>query len=110
VLGLVLGLGVTAACASGNASRPAPVLALKSRDPVIVSGSHFTAHAAVRLLVVARVLQSRAVRTNARGAFTATFSAVIDRCSGWSVTASQRGRAPVVIRGARPECAPASTP
>jgi hypothetical protein len=49
--------------------------------------------------------------TNAQGSFTATFQTVVDRCTAWSVSASQPGGATVVLRGpAKPACAPASTP
>jgi hypothetical protein len=54
---------------------------------------------------------SRRPLTNRDGAFTVTFPAVIDRCSGWSVTATQPGRTPVMLRSpAKPACAPLRAP
>jgi hypothetical protein len=78
---------------------------------VTVAGRHFKPRTRVRVTLAVTGTQSRKVQTDAQGAFTTTFSTAIDRCSSWSVTASQPGRAPVVIRGgAKPQCAPAGTP
>ena len=100
-----------AACAAGQAKDTSPTLTLRSRNPVTVVGRHFIPHRRVRLMVSASGTQSRRVVANASGSFTATFSAVaIDRCTGWSVTASQRGLRPVVIHVAKPECLPAGMP
>jgi hypothetical protein len=39
-----------------------------------------------------------------------TFPTAVDRCSAWSLTASQGNAAPVIVHGPKPQCAPASTP
>ena len=106
---LVALLGAAAALASGaqSAHQARAALTLTSHDPVTVRGTGFKPNARVRVaLLDGRTLVRRPV-TNARGAFTTTFSAAIDRCSAWSITATQPGRAPVVVRGAKPQCAPA---
>jgi hypothetical protein len=77
---------------------------------VTVSGRGFEAHTRVRLLVVAHTTVTRRPMANSNGRFTVTVPTVIDRCSGWSLTATQPGRAPVILRSpAKPECAPLST-
>jgi hypothetical protein len=86
-------------------------LVLKQHDPAIVRGTGFKAQARVRVTFRGAQTFVRRPVTNSQGAFTATFPTVADRCSVWSVTASQPGRSAVVLRGpAKPECAPASTP
>jgi hypothetical protein len=109
-VGFALAMPAATACAAGGARPHPPTLTLTSRSPVTIVGRHFTPRVRVRITVTAaRTLSSKAT-PNAHGTFTATFTTVIDRCSSWSVTASQRGQAPVVIRGARPQCPPASAP
>jgi hypothetical protein len=100
-------IGVAAAGAAGHAAQT-PRLVLASRDPVRIIGSHFNPRERVRVTVIARMTRTHTLTASARGAFTTTFAAVvIDRCSAWSVTGVQRGHAPVVIRGAKPQCPPA---
>ncbi len=119
--GIGLAVPVAAACAAGSTgttdragaqskSASAPALTLTSRDPVSVAGRHFSPRLKVHLIVHAGATQSRTVRPNRHGAFTAAFTAVIDRCTNWSVSAAQTGHAPVMIRGARPQCPPAGAP
>ena len=97
--------------ASGAGARPTARLALVKGNPVTVSGHGFRAHARVHLMLVADGTFSRRPLTSRYGAFTVSFPAVIDRCSGWSVTASQPGRTPVTLRSpAKPECAPLKAP
>lgn len=99
------------ASATTSASHHAAKLVLKSHDPATVSGTGFNPRARVRVTFVAAQTFVRRPVTNSLGAFTTTFPTVVDRCSGYSVSASQPGRATVVLRGpAKPECAPASTP
>jgi hypothetical protein len=107
VLALALATAVAAACASGSARNPRPALTLTSRTPVIVAGRHFAPRVKVLVVVNTGATQSRNAVPNRHGAFTATFTAVIDRCTNWSVRATQPGRAPVLIRGAKPACPPA---
>ncbi len=96
---------------SGSATaqrvRAAPSLTVTARNPVTVRGSHFAPRSRVNVTVVAARTLSRHARSDARGRFEVTFPTVIDRCTSWSVSASQRNHARVVLRGAKPECAPA---
>jgi hypothetical protein len=97
----------SASTTKSNAGR----LVLKRDDPATVSGTGFTPQARVRVTFVGAGKFVRRPMTNSHGAFTATFPTVTDRCTAWTVTASQPGRAAVVLRGAaRPECTPMSTP
>ena len=109
LVALLVALGAAAALASGaqNAHQARASLSLTTRNPVTVRGTGFKPSARVRVALLDGGTTVRRPVTNARGAFTTTFSAVIDRCSAWSVTATQPGRAPVILRGAKPECAPA---
>jgi hypothetical protein len=113
VLLLALAGSITANSLAGasTGSRTRAKLVLKRADPATVSGTGFKPRSRVRVVFVgARTFVRRPV-ANAQGAFTATFPTVADRCSGFSVSASQPGRATVMLRSpARPECAPASTP
>jgi hypothetical protein len=109
---LALALPVAAACATGGRGprRIAPTLTLTRRSPVTVTGRHFTPRVRLRITALAARTQSRTVRSNVQGGFTVVFSTVIDRCSGWSVRATEPGRAAIVIRGAKPLCAPLHVP
>ena len=91
--------------ASGAGARPVAHLALVKANPVTVSGRGFRARVRVHLLLVDQRTLARRALANRTGAFTVTFPTVLDRCSGWSVTATQPGRAMVILRSpARPEC------
>jgi hypothetical protein len=117
---VVLALLVLAAAAwvaaSGLASaststRRAATLVLRSHDPATVSGTGFKPRSRLRVTFAGMQTFVRRPMTNSAGAFTATFPTVVDRCTAFSVSASQQGRATVVLRSpAKPECAPASTP
>ncbi len=97
----------SASTSSGGGAR----LVLKRDDPATISGTGFKPRARVRVTFVSTRTFVRRPVANSHGAFTATFPTVTDRCTAWSVTASQPGHAPVVLRGAaRPECTPMSTP
>lgn len=97
--------------ASGAGARPVAHLALVKGNPVTVSGRGFRARQRVQLLLVDRGTMTRRPMANRSGAFTVAFPATLDRCSGWSVTATQPGRAMVILRSpAKPECAPLRTP
>ena len=101
----------SASTTSGGAAR----LVLKQHSPATVRGTGFTPRTRVRVtfrvtFVGTQTVVRRPV-TNSKGAFMATFPTVVDRCSAWYVTASQPGRATVILRGpARPMCDPSSTP
>jgi len=117
ILALLLLAAVASIAASGLASastsgsRGKARLALKQRDPATVSGTGFKPRARVRVTFAGTQTFVRRPVTNSVGSFTATFPTVADRCTSWSVTASQPGRATVVLRGpAKPACAPMSTP
>jgi len=86
-----------------------PRLAVVSRNPLTVTGTHFRAHRTVHLTLTAASTYHVQVRANRHGAFTANFHIVVDRCTQWVVSARQGG---LVVRhmGPKPECAPAGTP
>ncbi len=97
--------------ASGAGARPVGHLALVKGNPVTISGRGFRARVRVHLILVDRGTLARRPLANRNGAFTVTFPTALDRCSGWSVTATQPGRAMVVLRSpAKPECAPLRAP
>lgn len=108
-VGLLVLLGSAAALASGapRAHQARAALTITRRNPVTIKGTGFKPRARVRVVLFVGHKQTRRPLTNAHGAFTAKFTEVLDRCSGWTVTASQPGRATVFLRGARPQCPPA---
>ena len=112
VVGTVLAIviGASSAAQRANQAHAAPDLVLTKLSPVTVLGRHFEPRTRVQVTLKAPRSLSRRARTNASGAFTVTFPVVIDRCTSWSVSASQGRHALVVVRGAKPECAPARTP
>jgi hypothetical protein len=97
--------------ASGAGARPVAHLALVKGNPVTVTGRGFRPRVRVHLLLIDRGALTRRPLAARNGTFTATFPTTLDRCSGWSVTATQPGRAMVSLRSpARPECPPLRTP
>ena len=118
ILALVLFAAVAAMAVNGLASASTSTgsggtgrLVLKHRDPATVSGTGFKPRTRVRVTFVGTQTVVHRPVTNALGAFTTTFPMGVDRCSGWSVSASQPGRATIILRGrAEPMCAPMSTP
>lgn len=110
-LALLVAVALVVSGASGAGARPVAHLSLVRSNPVTVSGSGFRPHVRVALRVVAHTTLSRRPVANRNGRFTVRLPTVIDRCSGWSVTAIQSGRAPVMLRSpAKPECAPLRAP
>ena len=110
-LALLVAAALVVSSAPGAGARPVAHLSLVRSDPVTVSGRGFRPHVRVQLGVVAHTTLSRRPVANRDGRFTVTFPTGIDRCSGWSVTAIQSGRAPVMLRSpAKPECAPLRAP
>jgi hypothetical protein len=87
--------------------RGAPSLVVVDRSPMTVRGVRFTPRRRVNVTLVAGGMFSRHATPNAKGRFTVTFPAVIDRCTAWSVSASQLHHARVVLSGAKPQCPPA---
>jgi hypothetical protein len=107
VASLLVGLAATLAIGAPRAHQARAALVLTDRSPVTVRGTGFTPHTRVRVTLLEAHKLVRRPLANRRGAFTATFSAVIDRCSAWTVTANQPGRATVILHGPKPECPPA---
>ncbi|HEY2320566.1 MAG TPA: hypothetical protein VGH67_19815 [Solirubrobacteraceae bacterium] len=108
---LLVGGALVVGNATGAGARPVAHLALVRSQPVTVSGRGFRPHVRIALRLVAHTTLSRRPLAGRNGTFTVTFPTVIDRCAGWSVTATQSGRAPVMLRSpAKPECAPLRAP
>jgi hypothetical protein len=110
---LVLGPSILsgASAAPKRSKHSTTRLTLTRRNPVTVSGHGFRPRARVHVRLVTTRTLSRTPTANQAGAFTVTFPVVIDRCSGWSISAAQRQRPTAVLRGSpKPQCAPASAP
>ena len=106
----VIALAAAGLAGANTSSQRARRLVLKSRDPATVSGTGFKPRSRVRVTFVGAQTFVRRPVTNSLGAFTATFPTVVDRCTAFSVSASQPGRPTVVLKGAaKPECAPPLT-
>lgn len=111
VLALLLAGVLVFGNAAGAGARSVPHLAMLRAHPVTVSGRGFKARTRIRLVLMADGTMTRRPLTSRHGTFSQTFPTTIDRCSGWSVTATQPGRAPIVLRSpAKPECAPLRAP
>jgi len=106
-LAALLGVAATLASGAPRAHQARAALVLVHRIPVTVRGTGFTPHARARVTLADVQKQVRRPLTSAHGTFTVTFSAVVDRCSGWTVIATQPGRPLVVLHGPKPECPPA---
>src|SRR5690349_13713434 len=105
---LLLATAAALAIGAPRAQQARAALALTRLHPLTVRGTGFKPNTRVRVTLVQAQRLVRRPMASSRGTFTATFSAVvIDRCSGWSVTASQPGRATVILHGPKPECPPA---
>ena len=104
---LLLGTAATLAIGAPRARQARAALVLTRRNPVTVRGTGFKPDARVRVTLVEAHKLVRRPLASSRGTFTTTFSAVIDRCSGWTITASQPGRATVILHAAKPQCPPA---
>lgn len=100
-----------ASASTDQAKRSGPSLRMIRRDPATVTGRGFKPHRRVHVRLTVGHTVSRTPVANGAGAFTVQFPAVIDRCSAFTVTASQQNRPAVVLRSpAKPACAPAGTP
>jgi hypothetical protein len=105
---LLLAAAATLATGAPRAHQARAALVLAKRNPATVRGTGFKPNRHVRVTLLGARKAVRRPLANSHGAFTATFSSVvIDRCSGWTVTASQPGRATVILHGPKPECPPA---
>ena len=110
VVVLLVVLGAVAALASGapTAHQARAALVLTNRNPATVRGTGFKPSTRVRVTLLEGQPLVRRPLTNRSGTFTTSFPKAIDRCTIWSISVSQPGRAPVVLRGpAKPECPPA---
>jgi len=97
--------------AAANRSNAAPTLRLIRLNPVTVAGRHFRPHRRVHVKLISGQTLSRDAVPDGHGAFTLAFTGgVFDRCSSFSVVATQRPGATVVLRGPKPECPVAPTP
>lgn len=99
---------VSIAAGEQRASPAGSALTLMSSHPVTVRGHGFAARTRVRVTLSMRGKLVRRPTADVQGRFTVAFPAVIDRCSAWTISASQPGRATVLLHGAKPACAPAS--
>ena len=105
---LLLGIAATLAIGAPRALQARAALTVTRRNPITVRGTGFKPNTHVRVTLLQPQKVVRRPLANGRGMFTTTFSAVvIDHCSGWTLTASQPGRATVVLHGPKPQCAPA---
>jgi hypothetical protein len=103
-------VGIASATAD-HAKRSSPSLRMIHRNPATVAGRGFKPDRRVHVRLVVGHTLSRRPLANRAGAFTVQFPTVIDRCSGFTVTASQQNHPAVVLQAPpKPECAPASTP
>ena len=77
-------------------------------NPVTITGHGFKAHRRVHVRLMVGHTISRTPLANRAGSFTVQFQTVVDRCSGFTVTASQQNRPTVVLQvPPKPACAPA---
>ena len=103
----VLGSGSATAHRAGHTN---PRLVMTSRNPATLHGSGFKPLRRVRVTLNAQKTFVRHPLASRHGTFTATFPTVVDYCTAWFASASQRHGASVIVHGPKPECAPASTP
>jgi hypothetical protein len=105
---VLLGVAATLAIGAPRAHQARAALVVTKRNPITVRGTGFKPNTHVRVTLLEAQKLVRRPLANSRGTFTVTFSAVvIDHCSGWTLTASQPGRATVFLHGPKPECPPA---
>jgi hypothetical protein len=102
---------VAGSAAAGTRHHHHPKLSLVRTHPLTVSGRGFVARREVVVTLKSAQTVSRRVTASRRGTFTVSFAATaVDRCSGWTVSAQQTHHATAVLRGPKPQCAPAATP
>jgi hypothetical protein len=107
-VGAIVGI---ASATTDSAKRSRPTLRMVRLNPATVAGRGFTPHRRVHVRLMTGSTLSRRPLANGAGRFTVQFQTVIDRCSGFTVTASQPNHAAVVLHAPpKPECAPAMTP
>jgi hypothetical protein len=97
-----------ASATTDQASTARASLRMVRLNPVTITGHGFKAHRRVHVRLVMGHTISRSPLANRAGAFTVQFPTVVDRCSGFTVTASQQNRPTVVLQvPPKPACAPA---
>jgi hypothetical protein len=100
-----------ASASTDQAKRSGPSLRMIRGNPATIRGRGFTPHRRVHVRLMMGRTMSRRPLANGAGAFTVQFPTVIDRCSGFTITASEPNYAAVVLRAPpKPQCAPAMTP
>ena len=100
-----------ASATTDHAKHSGASLRMVRLNPVTIAGRGFKAHHRVHVRLMVGHTMSRRPLANGAGAFTVQFPTVVDRCSGFTVTASQQNRPTVVLRAPpKPACAPASAP
>jgi hypothetical protein len=107
----VVALGSLAAIgqAAGRRSSKAQLLVVSSH-PLTIAGRHFKPGSHVRVTLSWVGQTTKRVTVKRSGRFTVVFSTVVDRCTQWTVKATQPGHAPLFKRGPSPQCTPAGTP
>jgi hypothetical protein len=110
----LLAVAAVVGIASANtdhATRSSPSLRMVRLNPATVAGRGFPPHRRVHVRLMTGGTLSRRSLANGAGKFTVQFPTVIDRCSGFTITASEPNYAAVVLRAPpKPQCAPAMTP
>jgi hypothetical protein len=97
-----------ASATTDQASTSRASLRMVRLNPVTITGHGFKAHSRVHVRLMVDHTISRRPLANRAGAFTVQFPTVVDRCSGFTVTASQQNRPTVVLQvPPKPACAPA---
>jgi hypothetical protein len=100
-----------ASATTDHAKRSRPSLRMIHLNPATVAGRGFKPHRRVHVRLTVGQTLSRRPLANRAGAFTVQFPTVVDRCSAFTVTASQQNHQTVVLRSpAKPACAPAGSP
>jgi hypothetical protein len=100
-----------ASATTDHAQRSNATLRMIRMNPVTIAGRGFKAHRRVHVKLMVGHTISRRPLANRAGAFTVQFPTVVDRCSGFTVTASQQNRPTVVLQlPPKPACAPAVAP
>jgi hypothetical protein len=99
---------VAALTPAASSAASAPRLTIATSSPLVVAGTHFMPRETVKVTLGSEVRQ---VRVSALGNFRAGFAGVTyDRCSGVRIVATGARGDRAVLFGARPMCAPASSP
>ena len=107
----VVALGSLAAISEAAGGQfSTPQLIVVSSHPLTIAGRHFKPHSHVRVTLSSVGQTTKRVTVKGNGRFTVVFSTAVDRCTQWTVKATQPGHAPVFKRGPKPQCTPAGTP